>query len=477
MKWIQQNYAYVFFLFLLCAALVFPFQDGDLFFYLSLGRTFFETGSMPSEDPYLFTLKDWHIAHQWLFYILFYAAYWLADWAGILILEMSLWLLAFGFMARAARQWKIPASLALVLILFVALSCVHRFVPRASLVSDVSLALLAGYFLRSQIPSRKVLWVLPLLFLVWVNLHPGFILGLAVVGAYLVTHWKTVPRWLWAAGPLSALAVLINPLFVEGALYPVTTAFKEEWNYHRKFNYEWMPTFQEPFLSTWEVQCLIVLLAMTSLLVVWKIWRKPRGSLFAVILLGLAIYLAQDASRFMPTSALLCGFIGLWALREAPIPFKEIWDRGLQAAWALGFAVVTLIILNDGYVAASGHRKPGVGIDMSQFPVKAVEFIEKNGIQGRIFNQYDWGSYLVWALNRPDSLFIHGHVDDPMLLGRGYHGMNASREFFEKSVRDYNLQYFLLDRAKLAVKPPILGFLQSWTLIYQDETSVLWKRP
>ncbi len=465
------------FFFLLFVALVFPFQDADLFFYLGLGRLIFETGSLPVQDPYLFQFKDWHIQHEWLSYIVFYFSYWLGSWWGILSLKIALWGGAFAALISSARQWKIPQGFSFPLLLLVGLACSHRFVERASLFSDVGLMLLtAGLLSRRLWQSRHFVWILPLSFALWVNLHPGFVLGLVLLTAAVVLQGRQATRQQWGTVLLSYLAVLVNPLFVEGALYPLQTAFKDEWALHRKLNFEWMPTFSEPFLSTWEVKALILVLIVTGWLMVLTLLRKRKGHWFAVFAFAVFVYLAQNASRFMTTSALGFAVVAFYFWHQLNWSFSEKWESRLRVFCAIVFLSMGVWILNNGYNSASGKREFAVGIEASPFPVGAVQFLQKNNLQGRIFNEYEWGSFFIWELNRPESLFIHGHVDDPRILAYEYHGMNTSREFFEDSVRRHDFRFFILDVTKLHPDLPIVQHLKSWKVIYQDQRAVIWAR-
>ena len=65
-------------------------------------------------------------------------------------------------------------------------SIAARTTPRADLFSTVFFALLLGELWAYQRGMRSRLWLLPLLMLLWVNLHPGFIAGIGAIGAYLL---------------------------------------------------------------------------------------------------------------------------------------------------------------------------------------------------------------------------------------------------------------------------------------------------
>ena len=113
MNWFRKNYAYLCLLFLLVLALIFPIQDGDVFFYLSLGRKLFENGSLPDKDPFLYTIQDWTIYHEWLSYVLYYSAYLISGFAAVILFKTFLWLCGFLTILRTGIKSKVPSSSAL----------------------------------------------------------------------------------------------------------------------------------------------------------------------------------------------------------------------------------------------------------------------------------------------------------------------------------------------------------------------------
>lgn len=484
-----ENYALVIFFVFLALALCFPTQSYDLFFYLSMGRRFFETGSMPELDPFVFTVRTWHIHHEWLAYVFYYVAYWIGGLVGVTLLKAAVWMGLFFLLAREARRARVPDTLALCILVLVLWACSQRFMEKASLFSDLFLIGLTALLLGRRELSKKWLIALPLVFLVWVNLHPGYVLGGAVYAAFIISKGRRATRAQWASLVACFLACLLNPEFLTGALYPLKTAFSADWSLHRKSNSEWMPTFRFPYIQTWQVQSLLVVLVATlaplcGALVRWKAAIQARAEsraeisselVFAVFIYGLYFYLAYDAVRFISTSALGVGLLFFFLWGRAGWTWSSRWEQVPRFLWAVGFVVLSVMMCRGPYGFNWGlpPRTVGFGLDREAFPVGATAFIKANNLQGRIFNQYGWGSFLIWELNRTDFLLIHGHVDDPKVLGLEYEGATQSEEVFNQVVNKYNIQYFLLEKDPA---PAMLGFLSRWKLIYQDARSALWMR-
>jgi hypothetical protein len=470
-----KNYLLLSFFALLLVAVWVPIHDGDVFFCLSLGTMIFSGQWIPAEDPFLYTVKSWNIYHQWLAFPIFYFFYFIGGLTGLFIFRAALWCALFGVILYYAKKWKVQNSTFMAIGGLAAIVCSHRFIDRAAAMSDLLLIWLTAVFLDREKLSRRYLIGIPFLFAIWCNLHAAFVIGLALYSGYVVTNLSRE----WRAPVLSLIAsyaaTLINPRFLEGAIYPLHTAFKASWQDYRKINFEWMPTFQPPFIDAFEVKILILLLVLTTVLTALT---AKRARLFTFFALAIYIYLAQNAARFISTSALGFLLLSIYAIHIKGIRLTESLERWISRGLAVIFTLATLVILQFGYPSSAGHQYPGTGIDPTSFPLEALEYIQKNKLEGRFFNQYEWGSFLIWSLDRRDNLFIHTHVDDPEFLTGAYYGTGRSYEQFKTTVERYNIQYFLLDGPTARRNPPIelIKFLGDWKILYQDRTSVLWGR-
>ena len=430
---LKKNLIWLFFFPVLFVALVFPIQDGDLFFYLSMGRLILQTSQIPASDPFLFSFQDWHVYHEWLSYIFFYGSFVLAGYTGVILFKAFLWLSIFAGILFCARRWKIQDGLTCTILILAAVTCSHRFVERASLFSDLLFTLITAILLAPKLPSRKIQCIFPLIFVFWVNTHAGFPTGLFLLSGYVVLQGKKSPGWLRLTLAFSYLACLVNPDFIHGALYPFKTIFKPEWAIYRSINTEWLPTFQSAFLSTWEVKSLIVLMIISAGLVSYRLWKAPRESLFLLFVFIINVYLAQNASRFMCTSALGFSLVILVALHSIGLQTPNWLEKYSKIIFPMIFISGFIWILNFGYRPASGQRDFGFGVDLPSFPAKAVDYIKDHHLKGHFFNQYEWGSYLIWTLGFEKSFFIHSHIDNPLYFKNDYYGMSRSQEFFDET--------------------------------------------
>jgi tetratricopeptide (TPR) repeat protein len=198
--------------------------DVDVGLHLAGGRYVALNGAVPELDPFTWTLRDRaYVAYHWAFQLVLYAA---DQWAGVrglvglrlaLVLATALLLLD---VLRLRAVGAVAGALAALLALF---SLEWRFTLRPELVSWLLAAAQLAVLERHRRGARAPLWLLPCLQIVWANTHVhAFGLGLlAIYGLDECLRRRTLRSRLVAWSGLAALASLVNPYGLTGALYPL----------------------------------------------------------------------------------------------------------------------------------------------------------------------------------------------------------------------------------------------------------------
>jgi tetratricopeptide (TPR) repeat protein len=199
--------------------------DIDVGIHLAGGRWIAEHRAVPTHDPFTWSIRDHaYVAYHWLFQVGLYAAERVAGVTGMAVLRLGL-LLATGVLLLTtlrARATSAAAGAALGLAALIASE--WRFTLRPELVS-LGLAAASLYVLERR-ARRGWIWLLPPIQLVWANTHVH-VIGLAILACYAledVVRARSLRTPLVGVGLLSALAALVNPYGVTGALAPLTLA-------------------------------------------------------------------------------------------------------------------------------------------------------------------------------------------------------------------------------------------------------------
>src|ERR1035437_2006935 len=122
---------------LLLFALSFTFfeiQSGDALMYLTLVRDFLIHLEWPAYDPYLYSLPhaELHIAHEYLSYFIFYGAWLLSGFGGLIFLKMILLGVLFSLTFHADPRERNCSPLWMGLWLLAVLAGSFRFIERTS---------------------------------------------------------------------------------------------------------------------------------------------------------------------------------------------------------------------------------------------------------------------------------------------------------------------------------------------------------
>ncbi|MBX3021190.1 MAG: hypothetical protein KF799_05880 [Bdellovibrionales bacterium] len=447
---------------------IFAIQASDVFMYLALARDFLLKWDWNSTDPYLYTVTDTPLvwAHEYLSYALFYAAHALAGLPGLIFLKCLILALMFRVVLLFGPRSQNRSLLWMGLWVLAVIAASFRFVERSSAISDLFCILLTSWLLASSQVSRALLLRLTLLFFFWIQFHPGFPLGLALLTLWGVWHCFFTPGFqrrdlAWLLIPVGAL--FINPLGVNGVIYPFQFALNEA-QVLKLHNFEWLPSYSRAFRFAPEILAFWVLgLACLSLFLRERVWRRLPAwfALFAFVA-------AVTGVRFVGWAA--------FALVLTVKPWATL--KHVRIAWPLQAIALLLLLtiagknLLYGYNSSSGPRHPGVQLDPVFFPIGTLEFLRQKPIAGRLYNTQDFGAYMIWKNYRP--VFHHGFVTDMEFYKNDVVGVFESQQRFLELAQKHGWTMLLLEKKNsYAYFWQILSPLPDWKIVAEDDGSYL----
>ena len=456
--------------------------DSDTWWHLVVGEGILTTGTWPTVDPYSFTVSG----HEWIAY----------EWLGEVVMALATRLSAPGGSASGGGSLSALAGLliglsALVMVLvyvyawlrsgnskaaFLASALVWPlaaviFVPRPQLLGYIFLLITLICLEAFRQGRNWTLWLLPLVFLVWVNTHGTFVFGFVVLGAYGVGGLMKFRLGGLAAEPwtpaqrrrlavvllLCVLAVTLTPYGTRPAAYPLELALLQPTNVASIA--EWQPM---PFDLFGGKLFLLLVLAFFALQMFFPLVYR----LEEMGLLALTIYAASTHRRFVVFFAIV--FAPLLAVQLARwVPrYQPAKDRPLLNAVLIALVVVHLVV----FFPTADELKQMVA---DRFPHGAVEYLREHKITQPMLNEYAWGGYLIWAAGPEHKVFIDGRADLYEYAGVLTDWLDLSRlaPHTPFLLRKYGFGACLLQRDR-----PLETFLASqpeWEQVYSDELSVL----
>jgi len=392
------------------------FTDPDYWWHLRTGRLIVDTGSVPHHDPFSFTAAGsrW-VTHEWLSEVIIYRVESAVGYVGNSILFSLVALAALFVMHRLLLKLGLSPRLALVVVAFGGVMGLRYWTVRPLVFTWLLVAIFLYTLYMYHRDGKGRLWHLPLLMLLWANLHAGYVMGLVLLTLWVAA--MAAERALWherrdLRGPALTLvasfaATAVNPNGLALLTYPLT--YLAPGNAILGLVSEWRsPDFHQPTHLPLALG-IIVLVAVGAM-----------GSGRNLFRLGLALlftFFALQSSRHQPLFALTFMLVvgdalverWAWARRRDQEPSAA---RGYPALnWSLlAMAVLTALVVVPRLPTAQVHEAANTG-GAPPYPVEGAEFIRQHYPEARMFNSFLWGGYLINALYPEQRVFIDGRLD------------------------------------------------------------------
>jgi hypothetical protein len=375
--------------------------DPDIWWHLRTGEWILQHHAVPHVDSFSWTNagKPWP-AYSWLYELVMIKLFQWFGLAGILGYTAAMLLCITAVIRRLIGRVQPDFSVAALFTLIACISFARVFTPRPWLFSILFFALELDILLRVRATgrARKLVW-LPFLFALWSNIHIQFIDGLIVLGIaaaeVVATRFglgeRTMlrPRALGLAIAGSFLGTLVNPFGL--GIYRVAYDLVAQSGVMNKIDelqamhFRSFPDFMILFLALGAAAALAY---------------SRRLLVFETGMLAFATLISFRSIRDVWAIGIFGCFIVAAAIRTKPRhPSAPLPRFGAAAA----FVLASLMIV-------AGARIMGITTARSEstitaaMPVKAVENIRAHAYPGPLYNTFDWGGYLIWALRMPVSL-------------------------------------------------------------------------
>jgi hypothetical protein len=441
-------------------------NDPDLWWHLKTGEYIAAHQSVPRTDPFSYTRlgQPW-VAHEWLTELGLYELYRVTGFTGLILAFAAV--LVTAFVLLYLRCGPAP-YIAGAITLWGALATMPVWGVRPQVISLFLTSLWLLILERAEKDHRLLWWTAPLT-LLWVNVHAGFALGLTVFAIFLIgalverALGSRKPSSPWREGTIlfaiDLLLISVNPNGLRMYSYPIETLRSVAM---QNYIAEWAsPNFHHagywPFFLL--VLATFVTLACT---------RTPIRVRDLLLLLA-SLFASLESIRMIPFFVLIAVPIvarrlGTWPRTDRRSPLTR-----LQLALN-----TTIILATVTFAAVHIHqvidRQPSV--EAREFPTRAVAFLGAHPPDGRIFNHYDWGGYLIWKLYPPVQVFIDGRAD---LYGEQlFHDFAAAYQFKDdwgQILQRWHVQTVLIP-SDSALATGLLAN-REWKVTYRDSQATI----
>jgi hypothetical protein len=415
-----------------------PAPNNDLFWQLRTGSLIVHDHHAPHFDTYSWTLygSPW-VAHEWLTFTLMSLFYSAGGYVGILlwlaITVTTTFTILFRLILRQtshtwtenATESRTPIVVAFILwIAAVSIACPF-FQPRPQIFTFAWLTVTTWLIhdaRRSATPTAiKRLWLLPVIFVVWANLHAGVLVGLGVTVAFAVADLldarlrpnatsvdKKVGKRLLLIAAIGLPATLLTPYsYHEYANFAATVMNTTEMNTVG----EWIALdFHTPFGHTVETYLALAIVCL-------GLSKRPKSITDCGFMLLLA-YEALGANRNIPLLAIVGTPILAPHALSAAGRVKILGSRaavGIAAVVAVGGASFVAGRLMAESPIRSGPMLERIAlstINYASYPKQACDFVRRERFPAdmRLYNSFAEGGFITKYLPE-HPVFVDSRAD------------------------------------------------------------------
>lgn len=453
--------------------------DTDTWWHIRSGEHTLTQG-MIHADPFSFTMRGepW-INHSWGAQVVMYTFWQVAGNLGLAVFTS---LLATGGMYMVYRMSAGNVYLRGFALVIGAATAAVFWSPRPQMFSFFLSAVVL--YLLYQYKREKVdrLWLIPVVMLLWVNLHAGFSIGFILMAGMIggevlanlfnpqgadVIRWGRL-RKLIIVAVISVLVLVINPYGPQIYSVPFQTVsigalqdYIQEWN---------SPNFHER--QTWPFVALLLGLfgavGASRRRLDWSDFALVSGTAFMALMAGRNIALFAVVATPVLTVHLQSMLEERgWVLQTIKRPTRRMAQlNAVLVGLVLVGSLAKVLLVLDTETVAEGQAM--------FLPVAATDYFKANDLTGPMFNSYNWGGYLIFYL--PDEpVFVDGRTD---LYGNDllqtYLNTAVGGEGWRETLDEYDIRLVFVEAQSGLARQ--LRDEPGWVLDYADDLAVIFTR-
>lgn len=491
---LKKNYIFVYGLFFLSLLFYLAFTkiggDGDFWWLMALGRHFWETGQITNYDMLSHTFPHGYFwNHSRLFDIIVYGLFAWGKYLALDIFRFFLFITTYFFLYKTIALKKHHVLVTFITLTLTLWFLADRLLYRPELFSMLLSAILLFLLFKDKQKATKLIWLVPILQLIWANSHAGFVYGLAMIGIFfgaevirsLLRHRDNTLeiiqdkrlKKLFLIFVLALIATCLNSygwhiyvLAYKLTLPQEALAGIAEWG-----RYSWQHLFN--FLNP-----LSILFWLSILALILKIYQLAKNKFLVklqnypweeILLLAFYLYSTLKHGRFAYLFSLILAIIiarnaqylfFAWSGKLASLKFKVF----LHLVLILAFILITYKFVQQPF---------GLDSKNNRYPKQATEFILQEKLPGKMFNEYLDGGYLSFWLYPEYQVSIDGRT--PNLYTNDFfwrYDQLASKNIREKIFSDYEINFIVWPRKSEFNQ--VMWSDKNWQQIYFDNLSVIY---
>lgn len=478
-------------LFLYFFSFTFTFSNDftqDLGRHLKLGEIIVKTRQIPNTNLFSYTNQNFpFLNHHWLSEVIFYLLTRFSGLNSLIFLKTILVLGAFAFAVKAALK-KSGVLPTVISVLILSPLLLERNDIRPEVFGFLFFSIIL-YILFTYSKSQKLIYFLPVIMALWINIHISFIFGIFLIGLLLTKFLpdlrgqartsKTSYRTTFFLF-LSLLVLILNPHGLKGVLYP--------FNIFQNYGYTIVENQNIFFLKSLIFNPILnYFFLLTPLIIIAAITLLFTGQYIEIIILLTFSIAAAFQWRHLPFFVLagipiLSKVTSYWFL---VIGRKIHPDQTIKSVIFIFLIIINTVLiiffLSNQYYLIYNHSK-SFGVGYTGADDKLTDFVVKNNLQKNIFNNFDIGGYLIYKLYPQYTFFIDNRPEayPRQFIENVYKGLQIDKNLQDKIFKKYSIKTVIFaytdqtQWAEIFLRNIIND--KNWRMVYVDKTAVIFSQ-
>jgi hypothetical protein len=462
--------------------------DGDLGHHLTIGRLIVESREIPHTDPFSFrTEGKLATPHEWLMQIAFFAVDGIIGLDGIVVFAAVLIALAFTLVYNESLKRSGSILLALVFSLLTAAASSIHWITRPHLITFVLIAVWVANMEGLWRGEHRRWWLFPIMTLFWANVHGMFIVGIIIWIIYLAGYVSEII--LGRKGDLRP--GLGHDLILAGSLsLPVTLLTPSGWHiWETIFSLAGSPIITQLTLeyktANFQEAGYIPFLLFLGLTLIGLAQFRGRLSNPRTFLLAAWILMALYSARNIPLAAIVIAPIAaevfsVWVENWKGNPLQHFQHTLAKVDEQLKghiWSVLCVILVTGALVSGVklDFEQKGNQFDPEIFPVQAVGWLKDNMPEGHMFNDSNWGGYLLYNLWPEQKIFMDGHTHVfGEELTKEYLNVINLTPGWEEILDKYTVEWIIIPTNSPLAQA--FRLLPNWKVAYEESTTIIYEK-
>lgn len=386
--------------------------DYDFWARIIVGKHIMQTGHILKHDLFSYTPTYLIIDHEWGSGVVFYLVQHFFSHFGLVMLQTIIVFLIFFLITKIVKLREVKTTHPYNFLFYISAAAALMQVYYQPFRCQLFTFLFFTLFLYILELARKninwPLFAIPLIMLIWCNMHGGCVSGLGLIFIYIISELldkKPIKKYLLAL-LFTFLVLPINPWGIDYLVYLITAN-----TMHREIILEWMglfsPNFKHLFLE-YKFFISVMLLFELGFIIKSLVSKtfKPDIAKYLVVLVTLT--LALEHVKLIPLSVItISAFLYDDFYTFFNYITRNLFNRIGNVKDILVYIVALILIFMN---ANKTSFEPF--LDFEKFPVVAIEFMKINDLKGNLLINFEHGSYAIYKLYPNNKIFIDGRYEE-----------------------------------------------------------------